>query len=204
MKKRLASRWLCAAATALLAAQAGAADLELVPEQTAISFELGSTLHRVHGVARLEAGSIQFDPAGGAAGGRIVIDATSLDTDNSLRDRNMHEKVLESDRFPRIELLPTTLLVDERTGESAQVVLVGTLRIHGGDWPIRVPATVEAHGDDLRVVGSFVVPYVEWGMRDMSNFLLSVDPEVSVHFEALGHVTPKLADSAGAEAQPAR
>jgi len=202
--KRMAHGGLWAAAIALLATGAGAADLEIPPERTTISFELDSTLHRVHGEAKLEEGSIQFDPAGGAASGRVVIDATSLDTDNGLRDGQMHEKVLESERFPRIELLPTTLLVEQTEPDRAQVVLVGALRIHGGEWPIRVPATVEARGDDIRVAGSFVIPYVAWGMRDMSNFLLSVDPEVEVHFETLAHVTPGLAAAGAAAADALR
>lgn len=189
---------LIAAGASLLATLASAADLEIPPARTKITFELGSTLHRVHGKAKLEEGSIQFDPEGGSASGRVVIDATSLDTDNGLRDGQMHEKVLESERFPTIELLPTTLLVEQVEPDQAQVVLVGTLRIHGGEWPIRVPATVEARGEDLQVRGSFVIPYVAWGMRDMSNFLLSVDPEVEVHFETLAHMTPTLASSGSA------
>jgi hypothetical protein len=41
-------------------------------------------------------------------------------------------------------------------------------------------------------------------MRDMSNFLLSVDPEVEVHFETLAHMTPRLASEESAAAGVAR
>jgi polyisoprenoid-binding protein YceI len=171
-------------AAALLAGAAGAAEIDFAPESTEITFQLGSTLHEVHGVARLEEGHVRFEPDGGAAGGRIAIDATSLDTDNGLRDAQMHGKVLESERFPKIEFLPDSIEVEERGARSAQIVLVGRVRMHGGEWPLRIPARLEAQpGGDLRAQGSFVIPYVQWGMRDMSNFLLSVDPSVVVHFD---------------------
>jgi polyisoprenoid-binding protein YceI len=198
LRRRNTTRWLATAAALLSAGAGAAADLELPPEKTAISFELDSTLHRVHGRARLEQGAIQFDPDGGTAAGRIVIDATSLDTDNGLRDAQMHEKVLESARFPRIELLPDSLLVEQRDDDHAQVVLVGRVRIHGGEWPVRIPATVETLDQALHVSGSFEIPYVQWGMRDMSNFLLSVDPVVSVHFESQARVRPEIAALTGA------
>jgi polyisoprenoid-binding protein YceI len=175
-----------------IAASAAAADLELPPESTRIRFELDSTLHRVSGVARLEEAVVSFDPAGGDASGRIVIDATSLESGNGLRDRQMHGKVLESERFPRIEFRPHSLVVVDRGDSQARIALVGVLHMHGGEWPLRIPAQVSVAGDGFRVEGSFAIPYVEWGMRDMSNFLLSVDPEVVVHFEALGRITPHL------------
>lgn len=177
----------------LLPAAAPAEQLALSPEATAITFELDSTLHRVHGSARLVAGRLEFDPAGGAVTGSISIDAASLDTGNGLRDAQMHGKVLESERYPRIEFTPTELTVEESGRSSARIALSGTLRIHGGEWPLTVPADVSLEGDGVRVKGAFRIPYVDWGMRDMSNFLLSVDPEVLVHFDALAEVTPPLA-----------
>ncbi len=177
-------------AVACLPLGTAAAELTLTPESTEIRFELDSTLHLVEGRAELVSGTLRFDPAGGPASGRIVIDATSADTGNRLRDRQMHGQVLESERFPTIELVPESLEVDAEPSGDADVVLVGTLRLHGGAWPVRVPARVERSGDDLRIVGSFVIPYVEWGLRDVSNFLLSIDPEVQVSFEARARLVP--------------
>lgn len=178
------------------AAGAQATDLELVREETTISFALDSTLHEVAGTARLEQGAVQFDPAGGAASGAIVIDARSLETGNGLRDGQMHAKVLESERYPRIEFVPSSLVVGRRGASEAEVTLVGTLRMHGGEWPLRIPASVRADGAAVRVEGSFTIPYVEWGMRDMSNFLLSVEKEVHVEFDATGRLASESAKPA--------
>jgi polyisoprenoid-binding protein YceI len=186
--------WLaCALLVWLPCAAARGAELALSPERTAITFELDSTLHRVHGTARLLPSTLRFEPAGGAVSGSISIDATSLDTGNRLRDGQMHGKMLESERYPHIEFVPDALVVEERAASRARIALDGRLRIHGGEFPLTVPAEVSAEGDGLRVVGSFRIPYVDWGMRDMSNFLLSVDREVLVHFEAVAEVAPPVA-----------
>jgi polyisoprenoid-binding protein YceI len=192
--ERTQNRWNLVALVALccLSTGARAADLELSRADTSISFELDSTLHRVEGTAQLREGSVHFDPAGGAASGSVVIDARSLETGNGLRDGQMHDKVLESERHPSIEFVPSSLVVESRGETEAQVALVGVLRMHGGEWPLRIPASVRAEGEAVHVEGSFTIPYVEWGMRDMSNFLLSVDPEVVVHIDALATLTPPL------------
>jgi polyisoprenoid-binding protein YceI len=187
------ARLACALLVWLPCAAARGAELALSPERTTITFELDSTLHRVHGTARLLPSALRFEPDGGAVSGRIAIDAASLDTGNGLRDRHMHGKVLESERYPRIEFVPDALVVEERAASRARIALEGRLRIHGGEFSLTVPAEVSAEGDGLRVVGSFRIPYVDWGMRDPSNFVLSVDREVLVHFDALAEVAPPAA-----------
>jgi polyisoprenoid-binding protein YceI len=188
---------------ALPGARARAETLELSPDQTQIRFELDSTLHRVEGTARLLSGEIRFSPEGGATDGMLVVDARSLETGNGMRDETMHAKVLESERYPRIELVPETLTVGPRDGSVWPIVLAGHTRIHGGTWPLEIHAEVTVEGDDLaRVHGAFVIPHVAWGMRDMSNFLLSVEKEVHVEFDATGRIapdSPEHATSSGAE-----
>lgn len=183
----------------LLGATARAETLVLSPEQTQIRFELDSTLHRVEGTARLLSGEIRFSPEGGAAQGSLVVDARSVETGNGMRDGTLHEKVLESERFPRIELVPETLEIGAHEGAVWQVVLEGTTRIHGGTWPLSIPAEVTLEHGVAHVRGKFVIPHVAWGMRDMSNFLLHVEKQVHVEFDATGRI---VSDSAASPSDP--
>lgn len=173
-------------------ADAGTSVLELDLEKSRVSFSLDSTLHRINGSARLAYARATFDPAGGEASGRFVIDAASTDTNNGLRDRKMHQKVLESDRFDEIVFVPTSLEVGEIDGNRAAVTLAGWIDIHGMEWPLRIPATVTVQGERIHIEGRFTIPYVEWGMKDVGNFLLHVDPEVEVALDAVGTVRPPL------------
>jgi len=164
--------------------------LQLDPTATRIGFTLRATLHTVEGTAKLLHGAVRFDPAGGSAAGEIVVDARSAATGVSSRDARMHADVLESERFPTIVLRPESLVVSQRDAASAQVELRGVLEIHGASHPVSLPAKLTADGDHLTIEGVFVVPYVKWGMKDPSSFLLRVAPEVTVQVHAEGRLAP--------------
>ena len=80
--------------------------ITLDPATTEIDFTLAATLHTVHGTFKLKSGQIQWDSSTGRASGSIVIDATSGNTDNASRDKNMHTDILESVKFPEITFTP--------------------------------------------------------------------------------------------------
>jgi polyisoprenoid-binding protein YceI len=189
----VARAWLIAGLVLLAAGQPATAEeqiLALDPAATKISFTLGATLHTVDGSVGLSHGELRFDPAGGAASGEIVLDARTAQTGNSSRDTKMQRDVLESERFPTIVFRAGALELLSRSETSAQVRLRGTLELHGQSLPFELPAMLTAHGDRLGIASTFRVPYVDWGMRDASNFLLRVDRFVDVTVSAEGTLGP--------------
>ena len=44
------------------------------------------------------------------------------------------------------------------------------------------------NGTEFSGTGKFVVPFVDWGMKDPSNFLFKVDKTVEVQLVAAGHL----------------
>ncbi len=165
-----------------------AEEMELVldPDQSAVRFTLGATLHSVEGTLRVTGGSLRFDPNGGPAGGEIVVDARSADTGHEARDGDMHDKILETDRFGAFVLRPTEVVGAVDLAGTSTIELRGELEIHGGTHPVSLPAEVTVEGD--RVVGTagFTVPYVDWGMKNPSKFLLRVKKFVEVEIELAG------------------
>ncbi len=197
---RVRSGRLAAAAATLMAVAAAAVVAPLAaderrvvfdPGSSKISFTLGATLHKVEGSAGLESGRIVFDPATGRLEGEIVVDARSAETGNRKRDRDMHEKVLESAEHPRIVFRAEVLEGELAAAGASRVTVRGRLEIHGGEHPLEVPAEVAVDGDRLRLAATFAVPYVEWGMRDPSKFLLRVAKSVEVAVELEGALSPR-------------
>jgi len=78
----------------------------LDPAQTKIEWTLTATLHTVHGTFKLRSGNLSFDQNTHNANGEFVVDATSGDSGNTSRDRNMNKEVLESKRYPEITFVP--------------------------------------------------------------------------------------------------
>lgn len=164
--------------------------LEIDPARSGVELELGATLHTVRGTAVLKPGGcIDFDPETGQAAGRVVVDATSVDTGSARRDRTLHDEVLESERYPEIVFEARSLSVVERGEGTARFLLLGELAIHGGRHPVALEGEASGNAPGaLRASAASVLPYVEWGLRDVSTFLLSVQPEVLVRVNVAGEV----------------
>jgi polyisoprenoid-binding protein YceI len=162
--------------------------LRIDPAQTQVEFTLGAVLHTVHGTFRLERGEIRFDPATGSASGELVVDATSAQSGNDARDKDMHTKVLESGRYPEIVFRPDRVVGKVAAQGPSQVRLHGIFSIHGAEHEIEIPAEVEAAGGQYRATVKFSVPFVEWGMKDPSTLFLRVDKRVDITIHTIAHV----------------
>jgi hypothetical protein len=62
------------------------------------------------------------------------------------------------------------------------------LTIHGASHQVTIPLQVTVSGAELSGKGKFIVPYVDWGMKDPSNFLFKVNKTVEIDFEAVGRM----------------
>lgn len=179
-------------ATALLGlamvAPSAATELVLDPERTEIVFLLGSTLYDVNGSLRLEEGTIEFDAVAGTAAGRIVIDALSAGTNNRRRDKKMHDKVLETQRYPLFVFEPLGFSGELRQAGESHVRLWGILEIHGVRRELTLDADVRLDGTQLTGRLSLVIPYVAWGMKDPSVFVFRAKKEVAVEIQIAGRV----------------
>jgi polyisoprenoid-binding protein YceI len=161
------------------------------PAATQIDFTLGATLHTVHGVFKLKRGQIQWDTATGRATGAIIIDATSGNTDNSGRDKNMHEQVLESAKFPEIVFTPSQIKGTLLKNGTSEIEVTGPIRLHGLDHDTTLKFTVQpAGGELLEVATQFPVPWKRWGLKDPSTFLLHVADTASVQIHAAAKINP--------------
>lgn len=162
------------------AVQAQTLALEFDAAQTKVEFTLPDVLHTVHGTFKLKRGGIQIDAATGAVSGEMVVDATSGDSGSAARDRRMHANILESIRYPEIVFRPDRLQGTIPKQGAASLEMHGMFRIHGGDHEITLPVNVEAANGKYSAKLQFVLPYVEWGMKNPSTFLLRVSDKVTI------------------------
>jgi polyisoprenoid-binding protein YceI len=160
--------------------------LELDPAQSKINWTLSATFHTVHGTFALTKGNLQFDPGTGKVDGEITADARSGQSGDSGRDKNMHEKVIESGKYPTV-----TFSLDRVEGKIAlqgdsKVQIHGIFEIHGAKHELTVPADVSFSGDRWAAKSEFEIPYVQWGMKNPSNFFLHVGDTVKIELDLTG------------------
>ncbi len=178
---------VCAALLAAASIPTQEFSLEMDPTQTKVEFTLPSTLHTVHGSFALKRGSIRFDPLTGKVSGELVVDATSGNSGNSMRDRRMHQSILESERYPEIVLRPDRVEGKVASQGASQIQMHGMFAIHGAEHEIVMPIEVEAKGGNFTASGHFTVPYVQWGIKNPSTLFLHVSDKVEIEIQTIAH-----------------
>jgi polyisoprenoid-binding protein YceI len=198
--RSLAARYIVAAfASCLLLASAARAQATgsnvfyLDPAQSTIKFTLDTTLHMVEGTFKLKSGKVSFDPATGKASGQITADATSADTANKSRDKKMHQEILESQKYPEIVFVVQQVKGAVNPQGASQVELSGVFRIHGQDHESTMTLSVERlPSGTIQADAKTSVPYIKWGLKNPSSFLLRANDTVGVEI----HVTGQLVSEA--------
>lgn len=180
--------WILAIAVSPLWCQtAHQASLDLEPAKTEIHFTLHDPLHTVHGTFQLKRGSIHFDPESGKASGEIVVDAASGESGSGARDHRMHKDVLQSMRFPEASFVPDRVDGKLPAQGNAQVDVHGMFSLHGAAHEMTLHFQVERAGPEYIASAQFMIPYVAWGLKDPSNFLLKVEKAVEIDIKTTIH-----------------
>jgi polyisoprenoid-binding protein YceI len=184
--------FLCAVllAAPLLRAQSGsqAVTMHIDPARTEIHWTLNGNTHTVHGTFKLKGGLITFDPTTGAAQGEILVDVQSGESGNHSRDSRMHQEILESSKYPQAIFHPEKVTGVVKSGSTQTVTVDGTFTLHGKDHPMHLDTKVQVNGNDAVATTHFTVPYVDWGLKDPSNFIFRVDKTVDVDVTAKGDI----------------
>jgi len=179
-----------AAAPQQQAAPTAASEVVLTvdPSQSKVHWILDSTLHTVHGTFALKSGALHFDPLTGKAGGEIIVYAPSGESENGSRDKRMHKEILETEKYPEVVFRPQQVQGSVLRSGTSDVKLSGMFSIHGADHALTAEVHANLAGDHWTGTGKFQVPYISWGIKDPSNFLLKVKPVVDVELELSGAV----------------
>lgn len=174
--------------TPMLQARELAVDLDAA--KTKIVFVLSDVLHTVHGTFQLRYAHISFDPASGAIAGSITVDAASGSSGSAARDKRMTRDILQAQRYPEIRFTPSKLAGSISTSGTSNLQITGSFLIHGQVHEITIPMQIQMSRQEFTAAGKFIVPYVEWGMKNPSNFLLKVSDKVEIDILAVGSTAP--------------
>jgi hypothetical protein len=172
--------------------QTAKAEHELVftvdPAQSTVHWSLESSVHTVHGTFRVKHGIISIDPATGKASGEIVVDATTGESGNDSRDHKMHKEVLESSRYSEVIFRPDHIDGTLASRGNSDLKLHGIFTLHGDDHEFSAAAQTEINETRWKGSSTFAVPFIEWKLKNPSNFLLKVKPIVNVQLELAGSI----------------
>lgn len=187
--------WPCAVVLACLGFTAGLVQaqevrLQFEPSKTNIAFTLGDILHTVHGSFQLRRGDVEYNVVTKLVSGDLVVDATSGQSGNHSRDHKMHKEILESDHYPDISFRPDRVEGTVAPGTTSTVQVHGIFSVHGTDHELTMPVRVTIFPDHWTADTNFTIPYVKWGIKNPSTFVLRVSESVEIDVHATGTNPP--------------
>jgi polyisoprenoid-binding protein YceI len=156
------------------------------PSATKITFTLGDILHTVRGSFKLKKGDVEDNVGTKSIVGTVTVDATSGESGNRSRDRKMHKEILESARYPEIIFRPDRVDGTVAPIGTSTVQVHGIFSIHGSDHELTMPVRVEVFPDHWIADTHFSIPYVKWGIKNPSTFVLRVSESVEIDVHATG------------------
>ncbi len=187
---------ICLALVIAPALRAEEVSVDLDPAKTQIAFVLTDVLHTVHGKFDLKRGHVSFDPATGVITGDLIVDAASGSSGSAARDKRMTRDILEARRYPEIRFAPAKFAGSLALSSASSIQVTGSFFIHGQSHEITVPIQIQVSEGEVTATGKFIVPYVQWGMKNPSNFLLKVNDKVEIDVTAVGQInSPHFASS---------
>ncbi len=163
--------------------------LTIDPESSNVSFTLGGSGHETQGTFHVQNGTIDFDRANPKLSGSVVVAAVSGKTGNDSRDKKMTNEVLDAPHFADVSFAPQSYQGAIAPFGDSTIQVTGTFTLHGTPHELTVPMQIHIDGANCTAKTHFVVPYVKWGLKDPSVFILKVAKEVDVDLTLVGRLS---------------
>lgn len=171
-------------------ASAQSETFSVTPNASRVAFALSGTGHEVHGTFQITSGTVHFNLDTSKMTGVIAVSAASGDSGDNRRDDNMHSKVLDVEHYADLTFQPQSYQGTIGKSGDSTIQVSGIFTLHGTPHDITVPMQVRINGSNLTARGSLIVPYVRWGLKDPSVFILRVAKEVHIDLDLVGTVKP--------------
>jgi polyisoprenoid-binding protein YceI len=151
-----------------------------------VAFSLAGNAHHVDGIFHIESGSINFDRSARTISGSVVVSAGSGDSGDQGRDKKMKSDVLDVAHFAEISFVPRSYQGTIADSGNSTIQVTGIFTLHGTPHDLTVPVQITIEGSKLTAKTSFTVPYVQWGLKDPSIFILKVAKVVDIELTLEG------------------
>jgi len=151
----------------LAAANQSTAQFTSTDQGSTIKFTINNFGFGVDGTFTGLQGSIDFDPQNPAAGKfDVSIDASTVNTDNSLRDSHLrNDSYFDVKNYPRIRLLSSRIVPK---GPAGTYLFTGQLTIKAVTKEISFPFSVTPAGGGFDFKGSFTINRKDYGIGGTS------------------------------------
>ena len=159
------------------------------PDASEVKMTLNTTHEVVSGTFHIQSGSIEFDRTTPKMSGSIVVLAGSGKTGNGSRDKKMNKDILKVEQYATVSFEPKSYVGAIAPSGDSTIQVTGIFTLLGTPHEIAVPMLVHLEGTTATAKAHFVVPYVQWGLKNPSFMIWKADNDVAMDLFLTGRLS---------------
>jgi polyisoprenoid-binding protein YceI len=159
------------------------------PDASEVKMALKTTHELVNGSFHVQSGSIEFDRSTPKMSGSVVVLAGSGKTGNGSRDKKMNKDVLEMEQHATVSFEPKSYAGTIAPSGDSTIQATGIFTLLGTPHEITIPILVHLESTTAAAKAHFVVPYVQWGLRNPSFLIWKADNDVAIDLSLTGRLS---------------
>jgi polyisoprenoid-binding protein YceI len=161
------------------------------PGASEVRMMLNTTHEVVHGTFHIQSGSVEFDRTSPGMSGLVIVLADSGKTGNGIRDKKMNNDILKVDQYRVVSFAPKTYTGTITPSGDSTIQVSGVFTLLGSPHDLTIPMQIQLDGSKATARAHFVVPYVQWGLKNPSFLFWKAAQDVAIDLDLVGQVSPQ-------------
>ena len=154
-----------------------------------VKIKLNTTHEVVNGTFHVQSGSINFDRAASHISGIVIVAAGSGKTGNDSRDKKMNKDVLKVDQFATVSFEPKTYTGTIAASGDSTIQVSGVFTLLGTPHELTIPMQIHIDGSKATARAHFIIPYVQWGLKNPSFMFWKAENDVAIDLNLVGQIS---------------
>jgi polyisoprenoid-binding protein YceI len=159
------------------------------PDASEVKMKLNTTHEVVNGTFHIQSGSINFDRTASHISGIVIVAAGSGKTGNDSRDKKMNKDILKVDQFATVSFTPKAYNGTIAASGDSTIQLSGVFTLLGTAHDLTIPMQIHIDGSKATAKAQFVIPYVQWGLKNPSFMFWKAENDVAIDLNLVGQVS---------------
>jgi polyisoprenoid-binding protein YceI len=159
------------------------------PDASEVKMTLKTTHEVVNGTFHIQSGSLQFDRTAAKMSGSVIVLAGSGKTGNGSRDKKMNKDILQVEQHATVSFEPRSYAGAIAPSGDSTIQVTGIFTLLGTPHEMTIPVLVHLEGATATAKAHFVVPYIQWGLKDPSFLFWKADKDVAIDLSLTGRLS---------------
>ena len=159
------------------------------PDASEVKMKLNTTREVVNGTFHIQSGSIEFDRGNPKMSGSVAVLAGSGKTGNDSRDKKMNKDILRVDPYTTVSFAPKTYTGTIAPSGDSTIRVSGVFTLLGNPHDLTIPMQIHRDGSKATARAQFVIPYVQWGLKNPSFMFWKAENDVAIDLNLVGQIS---------------